>query len=383
MRALVFDKTLSFRDDYPDPVPAEKECLVKVRYAGICSTDEALMQGYMGFKGVLGHEMVGEVVTGPDAWVGKRVACEINCVCQSCPMCQAGLSNHCPNRTVLGILNKDGCFADFVTMPVRNLHEIPDAVFDKVVARLEEKGMKISGFGSLIGNWAKKITDDFSVTEAEIGRAIPRMQRLGAKLIRVMSYAVCKTDGKDDEEQFAPERIKRMNEINKRFADASLTVVHENCMNWGGMSPTYVKRMAEAVPGMVREILSKAMFAQACAHRLIHLTGGCARLEHGFSGGERARLALALIAWRKPNVMLLDEPTNHLDLETREALAEALSDFGGAIVLVSHDRHLTGLVCNTYWRVADGHVEEFDGDLDEYAAWLRTRNNKTAERRAA
>jgi ATP-binding cassette subfamily F protein 3 len=100
----------------------------------------------------------------------------------------------------------------------------------------------------------------------------------------------------------------------------------------------------------------------------------------GFSGGERARLALALIAWRKPNVLLLDEPTNHLDLEMREALAEALSDFGGAIVLVSHDRHLTGLVCETFWRVADGKVDEFKGDLDEYAAWLRSRSsNATAQ----
>ena len=93
----------------------------------------------------------------------------------------------------------------------------------------------------------------------------------------------------------------------------------------------------------------------------------------GFSGGERARLALALIAWQKPNVLLLDEPTNHLDLEMREALAEALSLFEGAIVMVSHDRHLIGLVCDTFWRVADGVVEPFDGDLDEYAAWLRTR----------
>ena len=93
----------------------------------------------------------------------------------------------------------------------------------------------------------------------------------------------------------------------------------------------------------------------------------------GFSGGERARLALALIAWRQPNVLLLDEPTNHLDLEMREALAEALSLFEGAIVMVSHDRHLIGLVCETYWRVADGAVEPFAGDLDEYAAWLRTR----------
>ena len=105
-------------------------------------------------------------------------------------------------------------------------------------------------------------------------------------------------------------------------------------------------------------------------------------LVDGFSGGERARLALALIAWRRPNVLLLDEPTNHLDLETREALAEALSDFSGAIVLVSHDRHLTGLVCETFWRVADGVVAAFDGDLDEYAAWLRTRGNKSADKSA-
>ncbi len=92
-----------------------------------------------------------------------------------------------------------------------------------------------------------------------------------------------------------------------------------------------------------------------------------------FSGGEKARLALALIAWRRPNVLLLDEPTNHLDLEMREALAEALSDFDGAIVMVSHDRHLIGLVCDEFWRVHDGVVEPFDGDLDDYAAWLRAR----------
>ena len=92
-----------------------------------------------------------------------------------------------------------------------------------------------------------------------------------------------------------------------------------------------------------------------------------------FSGGEKARLALALIAWRKPNLLLLDEPTNHLDLDMREALAEALSDFEGAIVMVSHDRHLIGLVSDEYWRVHDGVVEPFDGDLDDYAAWLRSR----------
>src|SRR5690606_28741503 len=97
----------------------------------------------------------------------------------------------------------------------------------------------------------------------------------------------------------------------------------------------------------------------------------------GFSGGERARLALALIAWKQPNVLLLDEPTNHLDLDMREALAEALSDFDGAIVLVSHDRHLIGLVSDLFWRVSDGVVKPFDGDLDEYAVWLRSRQGES------
>jgi len=105
----------------------------------------------------------------------------------------------------------------------------------------------------------------------------------------------------------------------------------------------------------------------------------------GFSGGERARLALALIAWDKPNLLLLDEPTNHLDLDMREALADALAEFDGALVLVSHDRHLLGLVCDSFWRVADGVVEGFDGDLDDYARWLRSRGatNKKNKKAAA
>ncbi|MGH8153131.1 MAG: ABC-F family ATP-binding cassette domain-containing protein, partial [Rhodanobacteraceae bacterium] len=94
----------------------------------------------------------------------------------------------------------------------------------------------------------------------------------------------------------------------------------------------------------------------------------------GFSGGERARLALALIAWRRPNLLVLDEPTNHLDLDMRGALADALNDYPGALVLVAHDRHLLGLACDSFWRVADGHVGPFDGDLDDYARWLRSRS---------
>ena len=103
----------------------------------------------------------------------------------------------------------------------------------------------------------------------------------------------------------------------------------------------------------------------------------------GFSGGERARLALALIAWGKPNLLVLDEPTNHLDLDMRGALADALNDYPGALVLVAHDRHLLGLVCDRFWRVADGRVGVFDGDLDDYARWLRGRSSEPAGRSGA
>lgn len=85
------------------------------------------------------------------------------------------------------------------------------------------------------------------------------------------------------------------------------------------------------------------------------------------SGGEKARLSLALIAWNKPNLLVLDEPTNHLDMETREALTVALSSYEGAVLLVSHDRHLLRASCDELWLVRDGKLSEFDGDLDEYA----------------
>jgi len=152
------------------------------------------------------------------------------------------------------------------------------------------------------------------------------------------------------------------------FAQHTVESLHE------GLSP--IDHLKEIAPGVAtqefRDFLARWNFAGNRAFEAID----------NFSGGERARLALALIAWRRPNVLLLDEPTNHLDLEMREALAEALSDFDGAIVLVSHDRHLTGLVCDTYWRVADGKVEAFNGDLDEYASWLRSRGSKPTARAA-
>lgn len=129
----------------------------------------------------------------------------------------------------------------------------------------------------------------------------------------------------------------------------------------------------DAPPQALRDWLGKWHFAGDRAFEPVE----------GFSGGERARLALALIAWGKPNLLVLDEPTNHLDLDMRGALADALNDYPGALVLVAHDRHLLGLVCDSFWRVADGRVEPFDGDLDDYARWLRGRGGEPPEREEA
>jgi len=93
------------------------------------------------------------------------------------------------------------------------------------------------------------------------------------------------------------------------------------------------------------------------------------------SGGEKARLALSLIVWQKPNLLLLDEPSNHLDVETREALATALAEFSGSMLLVSHDRHLLRTTVDSFWIVADGAVQEFDGDLEDYRDWLAERQS--------
>lgn len=120
------------------PARDEGEALLRVRRAGICSTDLEITKGYMGFTGTLGHEMVAEIVEHSD-WdlIGTRVVAEINLGCRRCERCLAGLSRHCANRSVLGILNKDGCFAEYLTMPEENLHPVPDAVSDELAVFVE------------------------------------------------------------------------------------------------------------------------------------------------------------------------------------------------------------------------------------------------------
>lgn len=133
MRALTMHGSLSLVS-MAEPVAAPGEALIRVTLAGICNTDVEIARGYMGFSGVLGHEFVGVVEAVGDprdtAWVGRRVVGEINLGCGACARCAACLSRHCGARSVLGILNKDGTLAEKVTLPVGNLHAVPDGVSD-------------------------------------------------------------------------------------------------------------------------------------------------------------------------------------------------------------------------------------------------------------
>ncbi len=138
MRALVLDRELTLRHDYPDPAPAPGESVVRVRIAGICGTDLELARGYMTYRGVPGHEFVGEVVdTQTRALAGRRVVGEINAACGRCAWCLDGLGRHCPNRTVLGILGRDGAFAEYLRLPDENLIALPDSITDELGAFIE------------------------------------------------------------------------------------------------------------------------------------------------------------------------------------------------------------------------------------------------------
>jgi len=140
MKAVVFDNGLRFIEDYPVPEPSEGEALIRVSMAGICNTDIEITKGYMDFKGVIGHEFVGvvEKVKGDGKeWVGKRVVGEINCGCGLCEYCQRGLKNHCPSRGVIGIFERDGAMAEYLTLPVENLFEVPEGLLDKEAVFVE------------------------------------------------------------------------------------------------------------------------------------------------------------------------------------------------------------------------------------------------------
>jgi len=132
------------------------------------------------------------------------------------------------------------------TIGSANVHEISDQEFDQFCEQLEIHNIKVAEFGTLIGSWSKRIDSDWEITLAEINRCIPRMQKLGVKYARVMSYAQ-NNWGEDQAEQ---ERFKRLREIVARFKDAGLEALHENCMNYGGFSADHTLSLIEEVPDL-------------------------------------------------------------------------------------------------------------------------------------
>jgi len=132
MRALCWDGAELRQDStYRSPARQGDMALVKVHLAGICSTDLQIFKGYMGFRGVPGHEFVGAVSEGPAELIGRRVVGEINFGCGRCDFCRRDLARHCPNRRVMGIVDADGAFAECVAIPAANLHPVPDKVADE------------------------------------------------------------------------------------------------------------------------------------------------------------------------------------------------------------------------------------------------------------
>ena len=131
MKGIYFNgKRAEYREDLPMPVPGEQESLIRILYAGVCNTDREVLRGYRpDFRGVMGHEFVGIVEQSPDPdWTGRRVVGELNAGCGHCIYCRSGREKHCPERKVIGMDGKDGCFAEYMTLATHLLHEIPSGL---------------------------------------------------------------------------------------------------------------------------------------------------------------------------------------------------------------------------------------------------------------
>ena len=188
--------------DVQQPVRPD-EALIKIRMAGICSTDLELVKGYYPYTGILGHEFVGEVVSAPDAaWVGQRVVGEINAVCGTCEACLNGRSTHCENRTVLGIADRNGVFAEYTSLPLKNLYRVPDSVPDEqavfvepLAAALEiqeqikfQKTDRVLLIGA--GRLGQLIAQTLALTGCDlhvVARSLPAQQLLAARGIKVIA----------------------------------------------------------------------------------------------------------------------------------------------------------------------------------------------------
>ena len=188
--------------DVQQPVRPD-EALIKIRMAGICSTDLELVKGYYPYTGILGHEFVGEVVSAPDAaWVGQRVVGEINAVCGTCEACLNGRSTHCENRTVLGIADRNGVFAEYTSLPLKNLYRVPDSVPDEqavfvepLAAALEiQEQIKLQKTDRVLligaGRLGQLIAQTLALTGCDlhvVARSLPAQQLLAARGIKVIA----------------------------------------------------------------------------------------------------------------------------------------------------------------------------------------------------
>jgi threonine dehydrogenase-like Zn-dependent dehydrogenase len=192
------DQRLTFRTDIPVPSPPAGEALIRVLKAGVCNTDVELARGYYPFKGIPGHEFVG-VVESAGPWRGRRVCGEINAVCGACEQCLAGRPTHCDRRTVLGILNRNGAFAEFVTLPIGNLHLVPDSVSDEEAVFTEPlaaafeileqlrigAGQRVYVLGDgKLGNLCGQALASTGCELLVLGRHRSKLERLGARGIR-------------------------------------------------------------------------------------------------------------------------------------------------------------------------------------------------------
>lgn len=177
------DGALTLRGDLPSPEPGPEEALIRVRQAGICNTDLELVRGYYPFAGVLGHEFVGTVERAPAGYEhleGRRVVGEINAVCGDCGACRAGRGNHCERRTVLGIVDRDGAFAEYLALPVGNLHVVPDTVPDEAAVFTEPLAAALQ-----IGRQVRIGPDDrvLVIGDGKLGQLVARtLHRTGARV---------------------------------------------------------------------------------------------------------------------------------------------------------------------------------------------------------
>jgi threonine dehydrogenase-like Zn-dependent dehydrogenase len=171
------------------PTAGENQtALVKVHLAGICSTDLQIFKGYMGFKGVPGHEFVGSISEGPRDLLGQRVVGEINFACGKCDSCRRDLSRHCPNRAVMGILDADGAFAEYVSVPTANLHVVPDNVSDEEAVFTEPLA---AAFEILTQTQLDPAADDVLILgDGKLGNLCAQVLRLtGAKITALGKHA--------------------------------------------------------------------------------------------------------------------------------------------------------------------------------------------------